>query len=115
MAPVPPPATDRVPETVGVNVRDPAKGTMVCPKVRPLKEAVDVAKVMLVPVVVAQPEPSSVMPDPPLPLTQVPLIAKQPLARLMPPELYREEVAEVKLAMPFTESWDPGLVVPMPR
>jgi hypothetical protein len=51
--PVPPPVTARVPETVGAKVREDAPGTMVCPKVRPLKEREEVAKVIAVPVVEA--------------------------------------------------------------
>ena len=64
----------RVPETVGVNVRAPADGTIVCPRVRPLKERVEVEKVIAVAVVDAKPEPRVVMALP-APLTQTPPMA----------------------------------------
>ena len=56
------PVLSRVPETVGVKSRREVEGTMVVPKVSPLKAAVVVAKVMVVPVVEAQPDPRAVMP-----------------------------------------------------
>lgn len=38
VCPVPPPATERVPEMLGVNVRAPAVGTMLIPYVTPLTD-----------------------------------------------------------------------------
>ena len=54
-------------------------------------------------------------PEPP-PLTQVPAIAKQPLAILIPPVVENDEVAVVKLMPPVfpMESSEPGVVVPIP-
>jgi hypothetical protein len=51
---------------VGVKAKVEALGTIVWPKVRPLNDAVVVLKVMVAPVVVAQPEPRAVkVPAPP--------------------------------------------------
>ena len=44
-APVPPPATERVPERVGVKVKLPAVGTIFIPMSWPLRERVEVEKV----------------------------------------------------------------------
>jgi hypothetical protein len=77
--PVPPPTTERVPLTVGVNISAPLVGTIVWPKVSPLKERVVVLKAMVVPVVEAYPEPSAVMP-----LAGVE-VATQPIAPLVYP------------------------------
>jgi hypothetical protein len=54
------PELSRVPSIVGVKLSEPAAATIEFPNVRPLKEAVDVAKVIDVAVVVAHPEPSDV-------------------------------------------------------
>lgn len=54
------PALFRVPDTVGVNVSVPADGTTVVPRVKPLKEAVVVEKVIAVAVVDEYPEPRAV-------------------------------------------------------
>ena len=45
---------------------------------------------------------------------QLPLTAKQPAARLIPPVPYSEDVAVVRLATPCTEKREPGVVVPTP-
>ncbi len=44
----------------------------------------------------------------------VPLIAKHPAAKLMPPVEWKVLVAGVKLATLLTERMEPGVVVPMP-
>jgi hypothetical protein len=48
LAPVPPPLTVSVPDTVGVNVRAPVDGTIVCPNVRPLNDVVVVENAIAV-------------------------------------------------------------------
>jgi hypothetical protein len=64
-APVPPPLTVSVPDTVGVNVRAPAVGTMFCPNVRPLNVVVVVENAIAVSDVVEKPEPRAVRVPPP--------------------------------------------------
>lgn len=54
------PVLSSVPVTVGVNIRAEALGTIVCPKVSPLKLFVVLEKVMVAPVVVAKPDPREV-------------------------------------------------------
>jgi hypothetical protein len=62
--PVPPPATPRMPESVGVNVCVLLEPWMVMPAVSPLKDEVDVARVWVPPVCVCPVGPSAVMPEP---------------------------------------------------
>ena len=54
------------------------------------------------------------VPEPSPPPTQVPLIAKQPAVKLIPPVDWNVEVAVVKFPIPWTERSEPGEVVPMP-
>ncbi len=71
---MPPPATVRVPVTVGVKVSEFDVGTMVVPKVSPLKERVEVAKVIEEAGVVAQPEPRFVSEEEVLTKPRAPLV-----------------------------------------
>jgi hypothetical protein len=82
-------------------------------KLLPLKNGIEPVCHVVVPV---PPFPTPSVP-PKLPsVRQLPLIAKQPAARLMPPVVENDEVAVEKL-MPLvlpTERSEPGLLVPMP-
>ena len=60
------------------------------------------------------PVPPAAEAEPPVE-RQVPLIAKQPAARLSPPVPTKVEVAVVKFATPCTENTEPGVEVPIPR
>ena len=79
-----------------------------------MKAMVEVAKVIVEPVVVAQPEPRAVkVPTPPLPI-HTPFTAKQPFWISMPPVAEKVVVAVRKFATPWIAKSELGEVVPMP-
>src|SRR5665213_1733884 len=87
--PVPPPPAESVPVSIGVNVNVPPEFVMVCPSVKPLKEAEEVAKVMAP--VCAEPPPLCVS-------ERSPVLVTLPFAYARPEE---KVVEAVQVGMPL--------------
>ena len=115
MEPVPPLAMERVPVRVGVKVKALPELVMLRPRLRPVAVLSDEVARVMAPVAAVPPPSCWIEVTPALVGRQTPPIAKQPFVRLRPPVELKVEVAVVKLAMPWIESSEPGVVVaPIP-